>query len=51
LLAVLFNTPAPLTRDIVRMGMTSVVADTSRMKGALLPRLKYPTLSDGLKLL
>jgi nucleoside-diphosphate-sugar epimerase len=51
LLAVLFNTPAPLTRDIVRMGMTSVVADTSRMKEALLPRLKYPTLNDGLKLL
>ena len=49
--AALSNTPAPLTRDIVRMGMTSVVADTSRMKNELMPRLMYPTINEGLKLL
>ena len=49
--ASLFNTAAPLTRDIVRMGMTSVVADTSRMKNELMPRLMYPTSNEGLKLL
>ena len=49
--AALFNTSAPLTRDIVRMGMTSVVADTSRMKNELMPRLMYPTINEGLKLL
>ena len=49
--AALFNTPAPLTRDIVRMGMTSVVADTSRMKNELMPRLMCPSITEGLKLL
>ena len=49
--ASLFNTAAPITRDIVRMGMTSVVADTSRMKNELMPRLMYPTINEGLKLL
>jgi nucleoside-diphosphate-sugar epimerase len=49
--AILFRTSAPLNRDIVRAGMTSSVADTSRMKQELLPRLAYPTLEQGLKLL
>lgn len=46
-----FNTAAPLTRDIVRIGLTSVVADTSRMKHELVSHLSYPTLMEGLKLL
>lgn len=46
-----FGTAAPLTRDFVQIGMTSSVADTSRMKRELLPRLEYPTLREGLSLL
>ena len=51
LFAVTFRTRAPLNRDIIRAGMTSSVADNSRMKQDLLPRLAYPTLERGLKLL
>jgi nucleoside-diphosphate-sugar epimerase len=47
----LFKAPSPLTLDIVRAGMTSAVADTSRMKRELLSRLAYPTLADGIELL
>lgn len=50
-MAWLFNTTAPLTRDLVKAGMTSAVADNSRMKRELLPQLAYPTLSDGINLL
>ncbi len=49
--AKLFKTTAPLTRDIVRAGMTSAVADNSRTKRELLPRLAYPTLRQGIELL
>jgi nucleoside-diphosphate-sugar epimerase len=42
---------SPLTRDFIKIGMTSSVADTSRMKRELLPRLAFPTLQDGLHLL
>jgi hypothetical protein len=30
------------------MGMTSVVADTSRMKKELLPALSFPTFREGI---
>ena len=50
-IAWLFRTAAPLTRDIVKAGMTSAVADSSRMKRELLPQLAYPTLSEGISLL
>jgi len=46
-----FRVPTLLNRDIVRAGMTSSVADTSRMKRELLPVLAYPTIEQGLKLL
>lgn len=49
--SLVFRIPAPLNRDIVRAGMTSCVADTSRMKRELLPVLAYPTFEQGLKLL
>jgi len=49
LFAVLFRTSAPLTRDIVKAGMTSSVADNRRMK-ELLPVLAYPKVEDGWKL-
>lgn len=49
--SLLFRVPAVLNRDIVKAGMTSCVADTSRMKRELLPVLAYPTIEQGLKLL
>ncbi|HMA18204.1 MAG TPA: NAD(P)-dependent oxidoreductase, partial [Thermoanaerobaculia bacterium] len=51
LFASIFRSPSPLTRDFVRIGMASCVADNSRMKRELLPRLEYPTLEQGLSLL
>jgi nucleoside-diphosphate-sugar epimerase len=51
LFASIFRTASPLTRDFLRIGMVSSVADTSRMKRELLPRLEYPTLREGLSLL
>jgi nucleoside-diphosphate-sugar epimerase len=47
----IFRTKAPLTRDFIRIGMVSSVADTTRMKRELLPALAYPTLREGLCLL
>jgi len=49
--ALILGSPAPLNRDIVRAGMTSCVADTSRMKRELLPTLAYPTIQQGISLL
>ncbi len=46
--ATFLRTGTPLTRDIVDMAMTSVVADTARMKQELMPQLAYPTLDRGL---
>jgi len=45
-----FHTAAPLNRDIVQMGMTSVVADTSRMKREIVAELIYPTFDKGIAL-
>ena len=44
-----FGTAAPLNRDILRMGMTSAVADTTRCRAELLPELACPTLAEGLR--
>lgn len=49
--AAVFDTASPLTRDFVKIGMVSSVADTSRMKRELLSSLRYPSLRDGLVLL
>jgi nucleoside-diphosphate-sugar epimerase len=46
--ATLLRTGTPLTRDMVEMAMTSVVAETTRMKRDLMPRLAYPSLDQGL---
>jgi hypothetical protein len=40
-----------LTRDFIKIGMVSSVADTTRMKRELLPRLAYPSLTAGIELL
>lgn len=49
--ATVFGTASPFTRDFIRIGMASSVADTSRMKRELLSSLEYPTLREGLSLL
>jgi nucleoside-diphosphate-sugar epimerase len=49
--ASIFGTASPFTRDFIRIGMASSVADTSRMKRELLPSLEFPTLRQGLALL
>ena len=49
--ASVYGTKSPLTRDFIRIGMVSSVADTSHMKRDLLPRLAYPSLNEGLALL
>jgi len=49
--AAVFRTATPLNRDIVQMGMTSVVADTSRMKREIVAELLYPTLDEGMTLI
>ncbi|MGH7887304.1 MAG: NAD-dependent epimerase/dehydratase family protein, partial [Candidatus Binatia bacterium] len=49
--AALFRTATPLNRDIVQMGMTSVVADTSRMKQEIVAELLCPTLDKGMALI
>ena len=51
LFASVFGTVSPFTRDFIRIGMVSAVADTSRTKRELLPTLEYPTLAEGLALL
>ena len=49
--AAVFRTATPLNRDIVRMGMTSVVADTSRMKKEIVAHLHYPSFREGTAIL
>jgi hypothetical protein len=49
--ALIFHTAAPLHRDIIKAGMTSSVADNSRMKRELRPVLAYPTLNEGISLM
>jgi len=49
--ALVFRTPALLSRDIVNAAMTSCVADNSRMKRELLPTLAYPAIEQGIHLL
>ena len=51
MLCLLTGTAAPINRDIIRAGMTSCVADNSRMKRELLPALAYPTIDHGIELL
>jgi hypothetical protein len=41
----------PLTRDFIKIGMASYVADTLRMKKELMPKLAFQRLADGLGLL
>jgi len=43
------GTGTPINGDILRMGMTSAVADTTRCRAELLPRLQCPTLAEGLR--
>ncbi|MSP37824.1 MAG: NAD(P)-dependent oxidoreductase [Deltaproteobacteria bacterium] len=49
--AAMCHSGTPLTHDMIAMGMTSVVADTSRMKRELVGQLAYPTLHQGITIL
>lgn len=49
--AKIFRTRSPLTRDFIRIGMVSYTGETKRMKEDLMPKLKYPTLDEGMGIL
>jgi hypothetical protein len=49
--ATVAGTPAPLTRDFIRIGRVSYWGDTRRARADLLPDLEHPTLEDGLSTL
>ncbi len=49
--ASIFRTRTPFTVDFIRIGRIPHYCDTSRMKAELLPKLKYPSLKDGIGIL
>jgi nucleoside-diphosphate-sugar epimerase len=49
--ASLVRSATPLHRDLMKMGLTSSVADATRMKRELSAHLEFPTLTQGLALL
>jgi nucleoside-diphosphate-sugar epimerase len=49
--ALAFKTPAPLTRDFIKIGMASYVMDNTWMKADLISHLRYPTLEHGIEIL
>lgn len=49
--SLLFGIRSPLTKDFVKIGMTSYYGDTSRMRKELLPELEYKTFREGLETL
>jgi nucleoside-diphosphate-sugar epimerase len=51
LLATIFHARTPLTRDMIHMAMTSVVADTSRTKREIQQDLLHPSFRTGLSIL
>jgi hypothetical protein len=51
LFALVFRTPAPLTRDFITIGRVSYYGDTTRTRNDLLPELVHPTFEHGLKIL
>ncbi len=51
LFALVFRTPAPLTKDFITIGRVSYYGDTTRTREDLLPDLVHPTFEHGLKIL
>ena len=49
--ALVAGTPAPFTRDFIRIGRVSHWGDTRRARQELIPALHYPTLQSGLSTL
>lgn len=43
----IFGTKSPLTRDFIRIGMVPYHSDTTRFRHEILPKLKYPTMREG----
>ena len=48
LFATIAGTPAPLTRDFVRIGRVSYWGHTRRAREELIPELEHPDLEHGL---
>lgn len=51
LVAALLRTPAPLTRDFIRIGRVPHWGDTRRARADLIPELRYRSLEEGLSTL
>ncbi len=49
--AAVARTRSPLTRDFITIGRASYWGDTSTARRDLIPKLRYPTLADGLSTL
>lgn len=49
--AKIFKTVSPITKDFIRIGMVNYTGDTKRMKEELLPKLKYPSINEGIEIL
>ena len=47
--SMIFGTRSPLTKDFVKIGMSSYYGDTIRMRKELLPELKYNTYKEGIE--
>ncbi len=41
------HSKSPPMREMIQMGMTTVITDSSRMKQEIAPALIYPTLREG----
>lgn len=49
--AKIFKTDSPITKDFIRIGMVNYTGDTTRMREELLPKLKYPTIDEGIEIM
>ncbi len=49
--SLLFGIKSPLTRDFVKIGMSSYYGDTQRMRNELIKELKYKTFKEGIGIL
>ncbi len=50
LFALILHKYSPLTRDFIKIGMSSAVMDTQRIKKSLLSRLQFKNIYEGLQI-
>ena len=50
-IAAIAHTRTPFTVDFIRIGRVPYYCDTARMKADLLPRLRYPSIREGIEVL